>query len=58
VLVVLAMRLMGSLLGWLVLLLLILLLLHRVVPNFAGPDHFPAGQTQSSLHAAPIANSA
>jgi len=58
VLVVLAMRLLGSLLGWLVLLLLILLLLHRVVPNFAGPDHFPPGQTQSSLNPAPVAGPA
>ena len=58
VLVVLAMRLMGSLLGWLVLLLLLLLLLHRVVPNFAGPEHFSTGQTQSALHAASVAKSA
>lgn len=37
-LVVLALRVLGGLLGWCVLLLLVLLLLHRLVPILASPD--------------------
>ncbi|MDD2706209.1 MAG: hypothetical protein PHU07_12885 [Acidocella sp.] len=36
-LVVLALRVLGGLLGWCLLLLLVLLLLHRIVPELASP---------------------
>lgn len=41
ILVVLALRLVGGVLGWVVLLLLVLLLLHRVVPGTAVSGQLP-----------------
>jgi hypothetical protein len=48
-LVILALRVMGGLLGWLVLAVLILLLMHRIVPGMVTPDHFYQAQNQTSL---------
>lgn len=44
ILVVLALRLVGGLLGWMVLILLVMLLLHRVVPGIASPGTIVPGQ--------------
>jgi hypothetical protein len=49
ILVVLALRLVGGLLGWMVLLLLVLLLLHRVVPGIASPGTIVPGQLANLL---------
>jgi hypothetical protein len=43
-LVMLALRLVGGLLGWVVLLLLVMLLLHRIVPGMASPGMIVPGQ--------------
>ncbi len=53
VLVVLALRLLGGLLGWAVLILLVLLLLHRVVPdvgNVTALQHNPLDNVFDQLH--------
>jgi hypothetical protein len=49
ILVVLALRLVGGLLGWVVLILLVLLLLHRVVPGIASPGTVVPGQLANIL---------
>ena len=48
-LVVLALRLVGGLFGWVLLLLLVLLMLHRVVPGIAAPGMPVAGQLANLL---------
>ncbi|HUW80552.1 MAG TPA: hypothetical protein VMV54_06605 [Acidocella sp.] len=48
-LVVFVMRVLGGLLGWVVLLLLVLLLLHRIVPGMVTPTIMPLASLKTAF---------
>jgi hypothetical protein len=49
VLVVLALRVLGGLLGWVLLIFIVLLLVHRLVPGFSAPDSIVPGPLNGAL---------